>query len=91
MLAALLGTCASLQEQITSARLEYFPRLTKFELVSLLVGLVWKTNMESFDTKALYLFPVARNHSPLIGITDTDEFQTSTSVALGPKFWDLCL
>ena len=32
-----------------------------------------------------------RNHSPLIGITDTDEFQTSTSVALGPKFWDLCV
>ena len=32
-----------------------------------------------------------RKHSPLIGITDTDEFQTSTSVALGPKFWDLCV
>ena len=32
-----------------------------------------------------------RNHSLLIGITDTYEFQTSTSVALGPKFWDLCV
>ena len=32
-----------------------------------------------------------RHHSLLIGITDTDECQTSTSGALGPKFWDLCV
>ena len=32
-----------------------------------------------------------RNHSPLIGVTETDDFQTSMSLALCSKFWDLCV
>ena len=30
-----------------------------------------------------------RKHSSLIGLTDTEDFRTSTAVALGPQFWDL--
>ena len=48
VLVVLLGFCVRSQEQITSARLEYFPRLTKFELVCLLAGLVWKNFMTSW-------------------------------------------
>ena len=27
----------------------------------------------------------------MIGVTDTDDFRTSTSIALGPKFWKRCV
>ena len=92
MLAAQLGTCASSREQITSDLCGSSRRRFTFEVVFPLVGLTWKTNMGNQRYKGPLLISCycGRNHSPLIGITDTDEFQTSTSVALRPKFWDLC-
>ena len=31
-----------------------------------------------------------RRHSPMIGVTDSDNFLTSVSIGLGSKFWNLC-
>ena len=57
MLAAQLGTCARLREQITCVLWGSSPRRFIFEVVCPLVGLIWKTNMEIYVMKALYLFP----------------------------------
>ena len=35
--------------------------------------------------------PCGRNRSPLIGVSDSDEFHTSKAHALGIKFWELCV
>ena len=32
-----------------------------------------------------------RSHSPMIGVTDSDNFLTSVSIGLGSKFWNLCV
>ena len=53
--------------------------------------------LELQQNKLVYKGPLpiacscGRKHSPMIGVTDSDNFLTSTSTGLGSKFWNLCV
>ena len=93
MLAVLLDTCARSREQIASVPLGIFS--SSLHLRSRL-SLCWP-HLQNHNGRLMYKGPspiscyCGRQHSPLIGITDTEDFRTPTPVGLGHKFWDLCV
>ena len=86
MLVVQLAICVRSRKQTTSARWEFFST-SIFEVDCHLVGLVWK----KLHDKLVYKGPLpvscycGRGDSPLIGVTDTADFITSTSMCPGPQ------
>ena len=93
MPAVQLYTYVRSQGQISNAHWEFLPRPAIFEVGCHLVGRV----LESQQNKLVYKGPLpiacscGRNHSLMIGVTDSDSFFTSTSTGLGSQFWNLCV